>query len=256
MPWGAGVFLATVDASIVNVSLPTLINALHTSFPVVQWVVLAYLLTVTTTMLGFGRLGDIVGKKPIYVLGFVIFTVGSTLCGASESVEWLLGFRVVQAIGAAMIMSIGAAIVTEAFPPAERGKALGVIGAIVSIGIIVGPALGGIIIGTLSWRWIFYVNVPVGLAGTILVQKYVPNTKPKERQSFDYLGALAVVRQSPVAAAGIDLWPAAGIRETDSGVPDRRMDHFACSLHRDRAQSEASNDRPSHFFGICFSAST
>ena len=189
---GAGVFLATVDSSIINVSLPTLVRALNTEFSLVQWVVLAYLLTVTASMLSIGRVADILGKKSIYMLGFVIFTIGSALCGVASSVWWLIAFRVVQAIGAAMIMALGAAIVTEAFPPSERGKAMGFIGAIVSIGIVVGPALGGTIIGALSWRWIFYVNLPVGIMGTILVGRNVPNFKPSGRQHFDYWGALAL----------------------------------------------------------------
>lgn len=122
--------------------MPTLVRELHTEFAVVQWVVLAYLLTITSTMAGIGRIADMVGKKSIYMSGFIIFTLGSALCGFSPSVNWLIGFRVLQAIGAAMTMALGAAIVTEAFPPAERGKAMGIIGAIVSIGII--PVMLGI----------------------------------------------------------------------------------------------------------------
>lgn len=189
---GTGVFLATVDGSIINVSLPTLVRALHTQFAVVQWVVLAYLLTITSTMAGIGRLADMVGKKSIYMTGFIIFTLGSALCGLSPSVNWLIGFRVLQAIGAAMTMALGAAIVTEAFPPVERGKAMGMIGAIVSMGIVVGPALGGIILGVLSWRWIFYVNFPVGIIGTIMVYRNLPNFKPAGRQQFDIWGALSL----------------------------------------------------------------
>ena len=168
---GTGVFLATVDSSIINVSLPTLVRALHTEFAVVQWVVLSYLLTITSTMASIGRLADMVGKKSIYMIGFIIFTLGSALCGLSPSVNWLIGFRVLQAMGAAMIMALGAAIVTESFPPIERGKAMGMIGSIVSIGIMMGPALGGVILSALSWRWIFYVNLPVGIIGTIMVQR-------------------------------------------------------------------------------------
>jgi len=189
---GVGVFLATVDGSIINVSLPTLVRSLDTEFAAVQWVVLGYLLTITTAMLGIGRLADIVGKKTIYTLGFVVFTVGSALCGLAASVYWLVVFRVLQAVGAAMIMALGAAILTEAFPPQERGKALGVIGAIVSVGIVIGPALGGVIIGALSWRWIFYVNLPVGVIGTILVARNVPDFKPAGRQRFDYPGAVTL----------------------------------------------------------------
>jgi EmrB/QacA subfamily drug resistance transporter len=189
---GTGVFLATVDGSIINVSLPTLVRSLNTEFAVVQWVVLAYLLTITCTMAGIGRLADMVGKKTIYMSGFVVFTIGSALCGLSPSVNWLIGFRILQAIGAAMTMALGAAIVTEAFPPEERGRAMGIIGAIVSVGIVMGPALGGLILGVLSWRWIFYVNLPVGIAGTIMALRYLPDFKPGGRQRFDIPGALSL----------------------------------------------------------------
>jgi EmrB/QacA subfamily drug resistance transporter len=187
-----GVFLATIDGSIVNVALPTLVRAFDTEFAVVQWVVLAYLLTVTTLMLSVGRLGDMIGKKPLYATGFVIFTIGSVLCGLSPSVYWLIGFRVAQAVGAAMMMALGTAIVTEAFPPSERGKALGIIGSMVSVGIVVGPVLGGLLIGALSWHWIFFVNLPIGIAGTWMVIRYVPAFKPAGGQRFDVIGALTL----------------------------------------------------------------
>ena len=184
-----GVFLATIDGSIVNVALPTLVRAFGTEFPIVQWVVLAYLLAVTTLMLSVGRLGDMFGKKPPYLAGFVVFTLGSVLCGLSPTVYWLIGFRVLQAVGAAMLMALGMAIVTEAFPPAERGKALGISGSMVSIGIVVGPVLGGLLIGALSWHWIFFVNLPVGIVGTWMVIRFVPAVQPPGGQRFDYLGA-------------------------------------------------------------------
>lgn len=187
-----GVFLATIDGSIVNIALPTLVRGLQTEFAVVQWVVLAYLLTVTTLILSMGRVGDMIGKKPIYSAGFVIFTLGSALCGTAPTVYWLIGFRVLQAIGAAMMMALGTAIVTEAFPPSERGKALGIMGSIVSVGIVVGPVLGGIVISALSWHWIFYVNLPLGLAGILMVARFVPDFKPAGGQRFDYLGAFTL----------------------------------------------------------------
>ncbi|GAB4540994.1 MAG: MFS transporter [Anaerolineae bacterium] len=187
-----GVFLSTIDGSIVNVALPTLTDALHTQFAVVQWVVLAYLLTVTTLMLSMGRLGDMLGKKPIYATGFAIFTLGSVLCGLAPTIFWLIGFRVLQAIGAAMMMALGTAIVTEAFPPSERGRALGIMGSIVSIGIVAGPVLGGIIIDALSWHWIFYVNLPIGILGSIMVARFIPDIKPVGKQQFDYWGAFTL----------------------------------------------------------------
>jgi EmrB/QacA subfamily drug resistance transporter len=187
-----GIFLSTIDGSIVNVALPTLVRDLRTNFPTVQWVVLAYLLTQATLMLSVGRLGDMIGKKSIYAVGFVVFTLGSVLCGLSPTIYWLIGFRVLQAIGAAMVLALGLAIVTEAFPPAERGRALGLSGTMVSVGIVVGPTLGGVLINALSWHWIFFVNLPVGIIGTWMVIRFVPNFKPVGRQNFDYLGAVVL----------------------------------------------------------------
>jgi EmrB/QacA subfamily drug resistance transporter len=189
---GMGVFLATIDGSIVNISLPTLVSSFQTDFALVQWVVLSYLLAVTTLMLGVGRLADIYGKKPIYTAGFIVFTVGSVLCGLSPTIYTLIGFRVFQAVGAAMIMALGMAITTEAFPPSERGRALGISGTIVSVGIAVGPTLGGLIVKNLSWHWIFFVNLPIGIVGTWMVVRYVPAFRPPGGQRFDYLGALTL----------------------------------------------------------------
>lgn len=186
---GMGIFLSTVDGSIVNVALPTLVDSLNTDFSIIQWVVLSYLLTVTTLMLSIGRLGDMIGKKRLYALGFIIFTVASVFCGLSPTVYWLIGFRVAQALGSALIMALGMAIVTEAFPPYERGKAIGISGAVVSVGIAIGPSLGGVILSFLSWRWIFLVNLPIGLVGILMVFRYVQSVKPKGKQKFDYLGA-------------------------------------------------------------------
>ncbi|MCP5098402.1 MAG: DHA2 family efflux MFS transporter permease subunit [Chloroflexi bacterium] len=187
---GMGVFLATIDSSVVNVALPTLVRDLDTDFATVQWVVLAYLLTTSTLLLSMGRLGDMVGKKPIYLAGFAVFTVGSLLCGLAPTAAWLIGFRVLQAIGAAMTQALGFAIVTEAFPPAERGKALGISGTLVSVGIVLGPTVGGLLIDALSWRWIFYVNLPIGIVGLLMVVRFVPRIRPLGHQRFDFAGAL------------------------------------------------------------------
>jgi len=189
---GTSILLSTIDGTIVNVALPTLVRDLSTNFPTVQWVVLGYLLTQATLMLGVGRLGDMIGKKPLFNAGFVVFTVGSVLCGLSPNVYWLIGFRVVQALGAALLLALGMAIITEAFPASERGKALGISGSIISVGIVIGPTLGGLIIDTLSWRWIFFVNLPIGIIGTLMGVRYVPDFRPTGRQKFDYLGAVTM----------------------------------------------------------------
>lgn len=187
-----GTLLATIDGSIVNVALPSLVRELGTNFSTVQWVVLAYLLTLAVLLLSVGRLADIVGKKRIYVSGLALFTAGSLLCGLAPSIYFLIAFRVVQAVGAAMMLALGVAIITESFPPQERGKALGVGGTMVSIGIAVGPTLGGVILDLFSWHWIFFVNLPIGILGVILSSRFVPNVKPKGGQSFDMLGSAAL----------------------------------------------------------------
>lgn len=188
-----GILLATIDSSIVNLALPTLVRELHTDFPTVQWVVLGYLLGLTALMLSVGRLADIRGKKPLYIAGFVIFTIGSVLCGLSPTIYALILFRFVQSIGAAMILALGSAIVTESFPPEERGRALGIYGTAVSIGIVIGPTLGGLLIDAFSWRWIFFVNLPVGIIGTLMAIRYIPAIKPHGGQRFDIWGSLTMV---------------------------------------------------------------
>jgi len=187
-----GTLLATIDSSIVNVALPTLVRELNTDFATVQWVVLAYLLTLATLLLSVGRFADMKGKKPIYAMGFVIFTIGSVLCGLAANIYMLIAFRVVQAIGATMILALGMAIITESFPASERGKALGFTGTMVSIGIVIGPTIGGIIIDVFSWNWIFLVNLPVGILGTLMVIRFVPAVKPEGKQRFDFLGAVSL----------------------------------------------------------------
>jgi EmrB/QacA subfamily drug resistance transporter len=185
----ASTILATIDASIVNVAFPTLVADLQTSFNIIQWVALAYLLTIATLTMGMGRLGDVVGKKKLFVGGIVLFTVSSALCGLVPDVSWLIGFRVLQAGGAVLILALGAAILVEAFPPNERGKALGWIGTTVSLGIISGPVIGGLLISSFSWRAIFFVNIPVGIITTVLALRYVPSTEPIRGQKFDLAGA-------------------------------------------------------------------
>lgn len=186
----ASTTLATIDGSIVNVAFPTLVDELGTSFNVIQWVALGYLLTIATLTLGMGRLGDVVGKKRPFLAGIALFVVASVVCGLVPSVSWLIGFRVLQAAGSVLILALGAAILVEAFPPTERGKALGWIGTVVSAGIISGPVIGGLLISSFSWRAIFFVNVPVGIVALLLAMRNIPDTPPAKGQRFDVAGAL------------------------------------------------------------------
>lgn len=184
-----GIILATIDGSIVNVALPTLVEFFDTSFATIQWVSLGYLLTLATLTLLVGRIGDIIGKRRIYNSGFMAFTAASVLCAFSPTVGFLIGFRVVQAVGATMVLALGISILTESFPPNERGKALGYIGTAVSLGVVTGPVVGGVLIEAFDWRSIFLVNLPIGIIGTILAMKYIPDVPPVPGQRMDYWGA-------------------------------------------------------------------
>ena len=206
-------FLGTINGSIVNVALPTLVRDLDTDFPTTQWVILIFLLTQATLMPSIGRLGDMKGKKPIYIAGFIVFTLGSILCGLSPTIYWLIGFRVVQAVGAAMVLTLGFAIIVEAFPPSERGIALGLNSTIVSIGIVLGPTIGGVILDVLSWQWMFFITVPIGFIGVVMAMRYIPDFKPVGRQQFDYWGAITLFISLLALLLALTLGQQLGFRE-------------------------------------------
>ncbi len=191
---GMSILMGTIDMSIVNVSLPILVKQLDTDFSTIQWVVLGYVLINTSLMLGAARLGDMHNKKHLYVLGLALFTVGSFFCGLSGNVYWLIAFRILQGCGGVFLQALGMALVVEMFPGYERGRALGLTGGIVSIGLASGPALGGIIIGTLGWRWIFWINIPIGTLAIFTLLFFVPPVPPHRKgQRFDLAGALTLM---------------------------------------------------------------
>ena len=161
------IFMSTLDSSIVNVALPYMMQDLKTDMQTIQWVVLIYLVTVSSLLLTFGRLSDIKGRKPVYVLGFTIFVAGSLLCGIARIPSFLIISRAVQGCGASMLMACSPALIVDAFPVQERGKALGMIGAVVAAGFTIGPVIGGLILEYLSWQFIFYINIPIGIAAAI-----------------------------------------------------------------------------------------
>jgi EmrB/QacA subfamily drug resistance transporter len=185
------VFMATLDMSIVNVALPTLVEALDTDFAVIQWVILSYVLVIASLLLLVSRLGDMRDKKRIFSAGLTLFILSSLCCGLAPSVWWLIGFRAMQGIGAAMSQSLGMAIVTQIAPPSGRGRALGLIGATVAMGLMLGPPLGGVLIGLAGWRVMFLINVPIGLAALYVVRRYMPALPPvKHGERFDLPGAV------------------------------------------------------------------
>ncbi len=184
-----GIFMATLDGSIVNVALPTLTEYFKTDITTIEWVIMAYLLTITSLLLSLGRISDMVGKKPLFAAGLALFTIGSGLCAIAATEGQLILYRVIQGIGAAMLMATGVAIITQAFPPRDRGKAIGLIGTVVSIGSMAGPILGGFLIQRVGWQSIFYINIPVGIIGTVTAMTVLRDDETIKGQTFDMPGA-------------------------------------------------------------------
>jgi EmrB/QacA subfamily drug resistance transporter len=184
-----GSLMATLDGSIVNIALPAIQTDLRVDLTTVEWVVVAYLLVVGSLLLPVGRLGEVLTFKRVYLVGFSVFTLASVCCGAAPNEVVLVGFRMVQAVGAAMIMAMGPAIVARTFPATERGRALGLNGVSVSIGLSLGPALGGILTQVGSWRAIFLINLPIGILAVMWAARVLPAESPGKGQSFDVRGA-------------------------------------------------------------------
>ncbi len=157
------IFMSTLDSSIVNVALPYIMEDFHTRMDIVQWVILSYLVTVSALLLFFGRLSDTRGRKIIYIYGFLIFTLGSFFCSIAPTCLVLILSRILQGLGASMLMACSPAMIIDAFPPGERGRALGMMGTIVAAGLTAGPVAGGILLDLFSWRSIFYINIPFGI---------------------------------------------------------------------------------------------
>jgi EmrB/QacA subfamily drug resistance transporter len=185
-----GLALVAINHRAIQVALPTLTQAFHSDLSFIQWVLLVYDLCVIGLVLTLGRLGDLFGRKWIYVSGFLIFAAGSALCGAAQSSAQLILFRVFQGIGGAMIMANGRALVTVNSPASERGKALGITSMAFHVGYITGPTLGGFIIDAVSWRWVFFLTIPLGLACAYSGWKILKERPASEtRVQIDFAGA-------------------------------------------------------------------
>ncbi len=186
-------FMSTLDGSIVNIALPTISDDMGIPMNQAEWVVSVYLMIVCSCLLLFGKIGDSRGKIKVFRIGTLIFVLGSLLCGFNHSLGILLFARVVQAIGASMTMATNAGIITEVFPIHERGRALGAIGAFVSLGSIAGPGLGGLILSQFSWAYIFWINVPVGIVTMLIAEKFLPKDITMSGHTIDG-GALLPLR--------------------------------------------------------------
>ena len=186
-----GTFLGVVDNSITNIALPTLSNEFGRPAEDVVWVALSFIVVSTGLSLTMGRLGDIYGRKMLYVVGFIVLTIATGLSAISGSLEELIGTRVLQAVGSAMTMANGAAIITAAFPPSKRGTGLGLMVSTVGAGAMAGPALGGVLLDLIDWRAIFWTRVPLGVVGTFLAWRLLVDGSPDNRpRGLDIPGAL------------------------------------------------------------------
>ena len=198
VPWmlaglSLSMLLSSLGISIANVGLPTFAQAFHTSFQGVQWIVLAYLLAITTLIVSVGRLGDITGRRRLLLAGIFLFTVASVLCGIAPTLWLLIAARAAQGLGAAIMMALTMAFIGETVPKEKTGSAMGLLGTMSAIGTALGPSLGGVLIAGLSWRAIFLINVPLGILTFLLAHRYLPVDRwgPKTGPvGFDKLGTL------------------------------------------------------------------
>src|SRR5205807_1908800 len=183
-----GFFMILLDTTIVNIAIPAMISGLNSSLDQILWVVNAYLLAYAVLLITAGRLGDFFGPRRLFIIGLVVFTVASALCGLAQDGGQLIAARILQGIGGAILTPQTLSIITTIFPPERRGAAMGIWGAVAGVAAITGPTLGGFIITNLSWQWIFYVNVPVGIAAIILALVFIPDLRPGRQHGWDLPG--------------------------------------------------------------------
>lgn len=184
-----GVFMMLLDGTIVNIAIPSILTAFQTGFSEVEWVMNAYLLAFAVLLITTSRLGDLYGRRLVFMTGLCVFTLASLACGLAPGIGWLIGFRAVQGVGGAMMMPNTLSIITNVFSPQERGKAMGFWGGVSGFSLALGPSLGGLLVEAASWRWIFFINVPVGIILLAMTLRYIPeSTDPTSVRQMDYPG--------------------------------------------------------------------
>jgi EmrB/QacA subfamily drug resistance transporter len=198
-----GLFLGALDQTIVGPALPTIVTDLHGN-DLYVWAVTSYLLTSTISVPFWGKLSDLYGRKPMFIIGIVIFLIGSALSGLSQNMEQLILFRGIQGIGAGSLFPIALAVIGDLFSPAERGKYQGLFGAVFGIGFVAGPLIGGWLTENISWHWIFYVNIPIGLVSLYFIVRLLPTVKnPRATRDFDILGGVIFTISTALLLIGL-----------------------------------------------------
>jgi len=209
-----GLVLVAINHRAIQVALPTLAYVFHADLSFIQWVLLVYDLAVIGLVLTLGRLGDLFGRKWIYIIGFLVFVVSSALCGMAQSPTQLIAFRVLQGVGGAMIMANGRALVTINSPPSELGKALGFTSMAFHVGYITGPTLGGFVIDAAGWRWIFFLTAPIGLACAYFGWKVLKERAPNDEQiKVDFAGAAYLLLTNICFIYALNRLPHQGARD-------------------------------------------
>ena len=185
-----GFFMTLLDLTIVNIAIPNMISNLHASLDDILWVINAYALVLAVLLITAGRLGDLLGQRTVFFAGIALFTLSSAACGLAPSPGWLIGFRAVQGLGAALLMPQTLAILTMVFPADRRGAAFGIWGAVAGVATIAGPTLGGLLVTAFDWRYIFFINLPIGVAVLIMTPFLIPDLRTGRRHSFDLGGVI------------------------------------------------------------------
>src|SRR6476661_5875057 len=186
-----GLFMIMLDNTIVNVALPSIQRDLHIGISELEWVVNGYALTFAVLMLTGGKLADLLGRRRIFIVGLVIFTSASLACGLAPSAGFLIGARVVQGAGSALMNPATLSIITATFPPRQRGMAIGVWAGVSALALAIGPLVGGLLTQDISWSWIFFVNIPVGVAGVVAARVFIDESKDtSSEQRLDLPGLL------------------------------------------------------------------
>ncbi|HEX9364217.1 MAG TPA: DHA2 family efflux MFS transporter permease subunit [Candidatus Dormibacteraeota bacterium] len=185
-----GFFMIMLDTTIVNVAIPAMSTGLHTTLDQILWVLNAYVLVYAVLLITAGRLGDFYGQRSLFAIGLLIFTVASALCGLSQTSGQLISARVLQGVGGALLTPQTLAILTSIFPPERRGAAFGVWGGVAGLATVAGPTVGGAIITYIDWRWIFYINVPIGIAALVATFAIIPDIRPGRHHGWDVVGII------------------------------------------------------------------
>ncbi len=212
-------FMVAVDQRVLLVALPTLARTFRSDLTTIQWTLLIYDITLIGLVITLGRIGDLFGRKRTYIAGFLLFIFFSGLCGLSRSAVQLIVFRFFQAVGGSMLTSNGRAIVTTVYPREQRGKALGYTSMAMHTGFLAGPTLGGFLIDTLGWRWIFYLNLPVGILGAYLAWKTMDETGGAEKGAkLDFIGAALLLVTNTLFIYTIRDLPYVGFRNPAAAI--------------------------------------